>query len=207
MTRLAKLSGRHNNRLTPSLWRRPLRALPHVFLVSDAERLPDPGPLLSHLPRGACVILRHVDSNALATLAQRIVPQAHRLGLSVLLSGDVRLALRTGADGVHLSEQSARRAHLRIGLAKPGFLITAAAHDRLALWRALNAGAQAVLLSPVFATASHPGAAPLGLRRFLALARLSPVAVIALGGVTPATAKCLDRDLVYGFAALDGWRT
>ena len=49
---------------------------------------------------------------------------------------------------------------------------------------AARARADAVLLSPVFATRSHPGGRALGPLRFLMLARQSPLPVIALGGMT-----------------------
>ncbi|MEY5032109.1 MAG: hypothetical protein RL354_1140, partial [Planctomycetota bacterium] len=47
-----------------------------------------------------------------------------------------------------------------------------------------RARASAVLLSPVFPTRSHPGAAVLGALRFLLMAQRSPLPVIALGGMT-----------------------
>ncbi|OEJ64146.1 hypothetical protein BEN30_01590 [Magnetovibrio blakemorei] len=181
--------------------------VPRFYLLSDPIRLPDPGLLLDQLPRGACVILRHRDPSVLNTLARRIIPQAHRLGLSVLLSEHVRLALKTGADGVHVSQKSTQRQHMRITVAKPGFIVTAAAHDRRALWRAGEAGADAILLSPVFPTASHPGAQALGLLRFMALARLSPLPIIALGGVRFANARRINISAVHGFAAIESWHT
>lgn len=209
MAKLTKHCGRYNKRRKQSCGSRSQAEVPRFFLLSDPVRLPDPGPLLSLLPRGACVILRHRDPAVLATLARRIIPQAHRLGLIVLLSDHAHVALKTGADGVHLSQQSARRHHLRIAHTKPGFIITAAAHDRLALWRAKQAGADAVLLSPIFVTISHPGAKALGLLRFMSLAHLSPLPIIALGGVNPTNAGRIchstHRGPVHGFAAIEGW--
>lgn len=61
-----------------------------------------------------------------------------------------------------------------------------------------------MLVSPLFATRSHPGAKPLGSARFAALARLSPVPVIALGGVKPRHAGLIRRLGAAGFAAIDG---
>lgn len=207
MAKLTKHSDRHNKPLTAPQRRGPKVTLPRYFLLSDPIRLPDPGPLLANLPLGACVILRHRDSDVLTELARRIVPLAHRRGLRVLLSDHVRLAVRVGADGVHFSQHSARCNRLRSATTKPGFLITAAAHDRMALWRADLLGAQAVLLSPVFATSSHPGHQPLGFWRFLALSRLSSVPVIALGGVNADTVKRVHHSPIYGFAAIDAWRS
>jgi len=207
MAKLAKLGARHNCSrfgMTP-------KTLPQCYVLSDCARLPDPSDLLTRLPRGACIIVRHTDPSARAQLAVRIVAPAHKLGLKVIIANDLRLALRTGADGVHLSEREARLGRPRIVFHKPGFMCTAAAHSRLALWRAHRAGANAALLSPVFPTRSHPHARTLGVLRFGILAHLSPIAVIALGGVTHVNAArlCLGfirQGLALGFAAIGAWR-
>ena len=66
---------------------------------------------------------------------------------------------------------------------------------------ALAARSDGIFLSPVFPTASHPGAITLGSAGFHALARLSSVPVIALGGMTAARA----RDLGWPrWGAIDG---
>ncbi len=56
-------------------------------------------------------------------------------------------------------------------------------HDRLGLEVALGAGADWVWVSPVFATPSKPGVAPLGLDGLHDLAREHPGQVVALGGI------------------------
>jgi len=201
MMKLAKLCTRHNwarRHNTPS-------ALPQFYLFSDTERLPDPGPLLSRLPKGACVVLRQTDRQSLINLARLIVPQARKLGLKVIIAGDIRLALQTGADGVHLSEHLTRRGRPRLKSKKSGFFVTSAAHGRLALWRAQHAGADLIFLSPVFATKSHPKAHGLGVLRFAVLARSCPIPVIALGGITPINATRLALGPAHGFAAIGAW--
>ncbi|MBF0251720.1 MAG: thiamine phosphate synthase, partial [Alphaproteobacteria bacterium] len=82
--------------------------IPRVYVFTDTARLPDPTAILSRLPRGAGIVLRHPDVAVLEEMAHRVVPAAHRLGLKVLVAADLRLALRCGADGVHLSERAAR---------------------------------------------------------------------------------------------------
>ncbi|PJC68422.1 MAG: thiamine phosphate synthase, partial [Zetaproteobacteria bacterium CG_4_8_14_3_um_filter_59_5] len=51
--------------------------------------------------------------------------------------------------------------------------------------QASDAGADFALLSPVFPTASHPGAPHLGVEAFRELAGAASLPVIALGGITP----------------------
>ncbi|MBL4614303.1 MAG: thiamine phosphate synthase [Magnetovibrio sp.] len=173
--------------------------------MSDHARMPAPGPWLKNMPPGGAVILRDLDAKRLELLAIRIIPLAHALGLKVLIAGDVRLALKLNADGVHLCEHLVRRNALRLRPQKANFLITAAAHNRIALQRATRIGAQAILLSPVFTTNSHPGAKSLGITRFCALARHSKLAIIALGGINSATIKRLRSSPAYGIAAIDLW--
>lgn len=181
------------------------QALPRFYLMSDPARLPDPEPYLKNLPKGGAVILRHKDPDTLKRLAQRIIPRAHALGLRVLLSGNVRLALQTGADGVHFSERQARRNKRRITIKKPGFFITAAAHNPAALQAAHRAGAQMVLLSPVFTSKSHPDAKPLGALGFVTLSQNSSLPTIALGGITQSNFRRLKLTNTYGFAAIELW--
>ena len=98
-----------------------------------------------------------------------------------MVAGNWRLAAALGA-GVHL-----RRG---IGPGRGG-LVTSSAHNRVELRRAQRAGATLVFLSPVFATASHAGAAGLGVVRWAAMAGGGGVA--ALGGIDGATARRLPR--------------
>jgi thiamine-phosphate pyrophosphorylase len=61
------------------------------------------------------------------------------------------------------------------------------------------------MLSPLFATRSHPGARALGLLRFAALSRATRLPVIALGGVDARRFERLRRIGTYGWAAIDAW--
>jgi thiamine-phosphate pyrophosphorylase len=177
--------------------------LPALILMTDAVRLPDPTAAMADLPRGAVVILRHPDDKERRRLARRLAAPCRRLKLRLLIAGDTRLA--AGAGGLHLSEAMLRHGgrgwHL---LRRPGWLVTAAAHSPWAIRAAVHAGVDAVLLSPVFPTASHPGAAALGPLKFARLARQSPIPVYALGGVTTATAPRLAGSGGAGFAAIGG---
>jgi len=159
-------------------------ALPRAIAMTDMDRGADPAGLLAGLPGGGAIILRHREPSGLAALAQAAVPAARRAGHRVLIAGAPRLAYSLGADGIHLSEAMIRR-HPGWALRRPrpDWLVTAAAHGGPALRRAASAGVDAVLLSPVLPTASHPERAALGILRFATLCRSVPVAVFALGGI------------------------
>lgn len=182
-----------------------LWALPPVILVTDAARLPDPFPAAAALPRGSAVILRHyeLEPTARRALARRLKRLCRLRGLKLLVAGDSRLAHDVGADGLHL-----REAQLRgpipggPGGRRRGWLVTAAAHSPAGVLRAGRRGADAVLLSPVFPTASHPGRRALGPLRFAALTRTSPLPVYALGGIDGGNARRLLVSAAVGLAAL-----
>ena len=179
--------------------------LPRLILMTDDARHPDPLPTIDALPAGSAVIFRHYGAPDRTALARKVVKHAQAREVRVLVAGDPRLAVKVGADGLHLPEALARRGPgvWRAWRAlREGWLITAAAHSPAALRRADAAGADAVLLSPVFPTKSHPGAAPLGSLRFRILCASSRLPVYALGGVTKATARRLKGSGAVGFAGI-----
>ncbi len=192
-------------------------ALPRLILMTDGKRLPDPLPAIDALPAGSAVIFRHYDTPGRAALAQEVVNHARARRVRVLVAGDPRLAVKVGADGLHLPEAMAQRGPGAWqtwfpgrggavgedgGGGGAGRLITAAAHSPAALRRAEAAGADAVLLSPVFPSQSHPDTAHLGNLRFRALCAASRLPVYALGGVTKATARRLKDSGAAGLAGI-----
>jgi thiamine-phosphate pyrophosphorylase len=167
--------------------------LPCLVLMTDDDRLPDPLAAAKALPRGSLVIVRARDGAGRARLAAAL-RKIH--GLRLLIANDGALAAKIGADGIHLSEAHAREAtHWRTR--HPRWLITAAAHSL----RATAVQADAVLLSPMLATASHESAKALAIRGRL-IARQSPVPVYALGGVDAVTVRRLKGANFAGLAAI-----
>lgn len=173
-------------------------ALPTLWLVTDSQRLPDPLPAARQLPRGSGIILRHHDAAGRLALARALRRVARARRLTLLIAGPPWLAQALGGDGAHLAEASIRPWRRP----RRGFRITCAAHSLAALRRAELAGADAVLLSPVFATASHPGARTLGPVRFAGLCRQARLPVVALGGIAARTATRLAGTGLAGFAAI-----
>lgn len=176
--------------------------LPPLILMTDDRRGADYLEAVRALPEGSAVIVRHRDPAALEPLAVTLRDAARPLGVQFLVAGDLDLAERLDADGIHASEANLdcikqwRARHLR-------WLITGAIHNRQAAARA--DGASAVLLSPVFATQSHPGTVALGVEAFEAMTRRIPMPVYALGGVTAATVEQLAGTPAAGVALIGGW--
>lgn len=156
--------------------------------VTDPNRMPDPAAVAERLPRGAALILRHYEAPGRAALARRLAAVCRRRGITLLVAGDWRLAAAVKADGLHLPEGLARHGVLSPALMwrrRSGALLTMATHGRSALAVAARLDADAALLSPVFPTASHPGAPTLGPWRASLWAQDARVPVLALGGANP----------------------
>jgi thiamine-phosphate pyrophosphorylase len=163
---------------------------PVRWLMTDERQGERLWAALERLPRGGGVIFRHYHTppGARRALFARVRRVARRRGLVLVLAGDTQLR---GAVGVH-----ARRGR---------GLVTWPAHDRRDAVHAVRAGADVVLVSPLFATRSHPGAAALGLWRAAAIARGLPVTVIALGGMDERRWRRVAALGFDGFAAIDAW--
>ncbi len=172
----------------------------------ESVRLPDPEAAIAALPRGSAVILRDYDATDRPARAASLARLCRRRRLRLLVAGDARLALAVGAQGLHLPEGLVRSGDRRWRLwRKPGLLVTAAAHSPGAIARAQRAGVDAVLLAPVFETASHPGAPALGSLLFAAWTRKTRIPVYALGGMTAARTRRLTGSGAAGIAAIGGF--
>jgi thiamine-phosphate pyrophosphorylase len=165
-----------------------------LVLMTDDTRLPDARAAANALPPASLVIVRARDAKVRAERALALIPITRQRGLLLLIADDMALARAVGAHGVHLPEARARQAgHIRAQ--NPAFVITASAHSLRAALSAVHA--DAILLSPVFATTSHRGTAALTPARARLIARSVRTPVFALGGVTAQNAK-----LLSGFSGL-----
>jgi thiamine-phosphate pyrophosphorylase len=170
-------------------------SLPFLWLLSDARNDAALEAALTRLPRGSGFVFRHYHLRPEARRARwhALRRLAHACGHLAIYAGPADEARALGADGVYGARGSTRAAR--------GLLTLATAHDLAELAGAFRRGADAILLSPVFPTRSHPGAATLGPLRFRLLARRAGAPVIALGGMTTARARRLRWPR---WAAIDG---
>lgn len=177
--------------------------LPALWLVSDTLRLPDPGDAILRLPAGSGFIFRHYDHADREAMARKLMRLCRQRRIVFVLAGDWRMALRIHADGVHFPEALAHQARA-IRTVRPDAMVTVAAHGFRSMHRAHYFGADAILLSPVFATQSHPGDTVLGPVRFARAAHRFSVPVIALGGLNSGNARRLKGSGAAGIAGISG---
>lgn len=173
-----------------------LKPLPHLWLISDARNDAGLEDALRRLPRGSGFIYRHYHLDGPERLQRflRLRRIARGRGHVIVLADSALTATEWGADGIYGAPRSLwpRRAEL---------LHLATAHDLGEIGLASRLGADAVLLSPVFTTRSHPGGQVLGPVRFRLLAQHAQVPVIALGGMDAGRARVLGWPR---WAAIDG---
>jgi thiamine-phosphate pyrophosphorylase len=174
-------------------------ALPASILMTDDDRLADPVTAARVLPQGSMIILRARDATWRAELAQALRSIVRARKLKLLIADDPELALAIGADGIHLPEAHARNAACWRAR-RPNWIITVAAHSLRALSHSHDA--DAALLSPIFSTKSHPGAASLGTIKLRLAAQQSRRPVYALGGIDAVSVRKLQGAKLAGIAAI-----
>lgn len=187
---------------------RVLRALglPPVYAITNARKYGIP-EFIARLERAfarglGLVQVREpgLSPEQLAQFIRRVVRAARPYGARVLVNGSEMLALKTGADGVHLPAGHLARMATRPALP----LVAASCHGAADLDRAGALGLDFVTLSPVLPTASHPGEPVLGLDGFTRLAGARPFPVYALGGMREADLDIAMRNGAHGIALLSG---
>lgn len=187
---------------------RVLRALslPPVYAITHAAHYGVAGfmPRL-HAALDAGVRLIQVREPQLATaqlvqFARRVVVLAHRYDARVLINGDLTVAQRAGADGVHLSAAQLRGLYAP----PPVEFWSASCHNAEELVRAAQLHANFAVLSQVLPTPSHPGERGIGWARFQALTRNYPLPVYALGGMKVEMLDTAMHHGAHGVALLSG---
>jgi thiamine-phosphate pyrophosphorylase len=177
--------------------------LPPLLFFTDPARTPDAEAIAATLPPGSGVVFRAFGADDATDQGRRLAAICRSRGLTLFAGADPRLAGDIGAVGIHLPERSAGRARRLAGR----WIVTAAAHSVRAGRRALAAGADAVVVSPVFPSNSPSAGRPVGAVRLALMVRAIGGPVYALGGINSRTARRLANAGLTGLAAVEGFRT
>ncbi|THD74270.1 MAG: thiamine monophosphate synthase [Phenylobacterium sp.] len=182
------------------------KGLPHLLFFTDPARTPDACAIAETLPRGAAIVFRAFGAADAEAQALRLKAIARRRGLKLLIGADAQLAARIRADGVHLPERLAANSR-RLKAAHLRWIVTCAAHSLQAARRAGAFGADAAVVSAVFASRSPSAGAPIGPLRLAPLVRAAGLPAYALGGINNKTARRLKDAGLVGLAGVEGLRT
>ena len=135
---------------------------------------------------------------ALRELALKMLPLMRQHDARLILNADIALVKEIGADGVQLT--AAQLTELK---ERPDVdWCAASCHNADELHCAEELGCDFVLLSPVQATQSHPGAPHLGWEKFAAAAKGSAIPMYALGGLTQDDMQTAWQQGAHGIALL-----
>lgn len=132
------------------------------------------------------------------TFARAVVERCRSTGALALVNGDIELARRIGADGVHLP------GHQLMALeSRPDFeWVGAACHTRDELEKAARLELDYALLGAVKPTLTHPDRPALGWSAFAERVRNLPLPVLALGGLTADELDTAKAAGAHGIAAI-----
>ena len=161
--------------------------LPSTYLVT-----PEPDDIVEFLGRlealmtGGVTLVqlraKWLDSDAYSKLARLVMPLCAAVDAQLLLNAPPALVEELGAGGVHLTSTALMT--LRDRPLGGEQWVAASCHTVDELDHACRIGVDFVVVSPVLATATHPGARPLGWRNLQNLSDRATVPVYALGGMT-----------------------
>lgn len=174
--------------------------VPRFVLMTDDDRLPDPSMLIPLLPQDSAVVVRSRSAEKRDSLALHISGLCHRHHVSVLVSYEQPPQVLV-SDGIHIPEASrsywSRKDFWRLCPR----LVTTSAHSLRAAQCAPAWGADAVFLSPIAPTQSHPNGKSLGFWRGANIQSQIDIPAIALGGID---LKSVRRIFDLGFGGCAG---
>ena len=160
--------------------------LPSIYLVTPepADPMKFLGRLEALLAEGVGLVqlrAKTLEPAAYSKLARRVMALCTGSKTRLLLNAPPMLAEELGAAGVHLSSTALMALKERpLGHEQ---WVAASCHSAEELEHACCIGVDFIVLAPVLATATHPGARPLGWQSLQQLAERATVPVYALGGM------------------------
>ena len=139
-------------------------------------------------------------TSAVEQVQQLNLHDLSRLIINVDMWKQLPESLQKAVAAVHYKQQQVM--DLQIGQLPLGVRCIAACHDLVSLQRAHQLGFDAVILSPVLPTATHPDAHTLGWEQFAQYAKSSDLPVFALGGLSPTDLSIAQEHGAYGIAGI-----
>ena len=132
-----------------------------------------------------CLQLRekHLEEEAFLAQAVRIKEIAHRHGVPLIINDNLRVALESGADGLHVGQGDLQAQKARALLGPEKILGVSARTVEQAL-AAQAAGADYLGVGAVFPTSTKPEAAEVPWETLGEICRAVEIPVVAIGGIT-----------------------
>lgn len=175
-------------------------SFPYFLYMTDRHRS-NALQVIPRLPAHSMVVIRDYDHPSRTEYAHRLAQLAHRHGHEVSVARDAMLARNVKAQGLHLPEYLAQKLPY-FKRKHPSLMISVACHHPSRAAHYSAKGADAVMLSPIFATDTHPDASGMGIQALRSAAYANPNRIIALGGIKQCHLPVLITLPLAGIAAI-----
>ena len=173
-------------------------ALPLEYAITDAQALGAAEQLArveARMKEGLRLVqVRDKGHWERSRLIYVVTSMARQYGAKVLVNGG------PAADGIHFTAEQLMTLRAR----PEGGLVAASCHTVEELGHAMAIGLDFVVLGPVKATRSHPGATLLGWDGFRRIAEGASIPVYAIGGLKPEDLDAARRVGAHGLAMISG---
>lgn len=126
---------------------------------------------------------KHLDPASFLAEAERFTALCRRKGALSIINDNVDIALRSGADGVHIGQEDLAAGDARRILG-PGKIIGVSAHSVEEALRAQAAGADYLGVGAAFATGTKADARPITRETIRAVTAAVDIPAVAIGGIT-----------------------
>jgi thiamine-phosphate pyrophosphorylase len=137
--------------------------------------------------RGGAVVVQYRDKNPLDAiyLASQLVKVCRANQVPLLINDDVELAVKVGADGVHIGQEDGAIAQARERLGADAIIGVSCYNALEQAWDAQRQGATYVAFGRFFPSSSKPLAAPAELDTLRQANFLIDIPIVAIGGILP----------------------
>ncbi len=179
-----------------------------LYAVTDRHWLGEGEPLIHQVEqavRGGATFVqlreKELDEASFEAEGREILELCHAKGIPFVINDNVELAVRIGADGVHVGQSDMEAGHVR-ELIGPDRILGVSAETVEAAIRAEQAGADYLGVGAVFPTGSKDDAADVSLETLKAITEAVSIPVIAIGGITYENVSELENTGIVGIAVI-----
>ena len=166
-----------------------------LYAITQTERK-TPEQVISEVIaaiQGGAVVIQYRDKNPVdaVSLATELLKICRSQNVPLLINDDVALAVKIGADGVHLGKQDGEIAHARARLGKQAIIGVSCYNEVDLAMSAQNSGANYVAFGRFFPSNSKPLAAPAQIETLKIAKSQLKIPIVAIGGILPENGKIL----------------
>ena len=161
-----------------------------LYAVTDQAWAVDQGSLFRQIEEaidgGASIVQlreKRLDEAAFLAEAEQFTALCRRKGVVCIINDRVDIALKSGADGVHVGQKDLEAGFAR-DLLGPDKILGVSAHSVEEALRAQAAGADYLGVGAAFATGTKADAKPISRQTIRSITAAVDIPVVAIGGIT-----------------------